>query len=594
VTRRSPWLDPTGVSAAIALAILAAIANGVWILLDHSQPSWDQSFYLATSLHYQEAFSGGGPGELLSTIKDTDPSHGPLFTILMLPFLYLFGPEQGSGLALNLLIAPVLYFSAGEIAWIVFRNWVARLLAIFLVATMPLMVGLFHNVLQDFLLVTLATLSLLLLLKSEGFQRRWMTWAMALTMGLGTLTKVTFPLFVIGPVLVVVIQVVASMLAARRDGEPGANRDRLRRLAVNLGGAALVYLAVAFVWYGPNFSETIDYVRSTTSGPLALGAGPTNPYTFDAVTSFTTGVVNSNLSWVILLTGLVALALSAERVRALFTRPLRWTPLANLAFLLAWAVIPYLSVALAHNQDVRLMAPALPAVAILVAGAVAGVRRRRARIALAGFAVIVLSYQTLTHVTDVTPGFLPDRVSVSVGSYDAVIGLNSEPIGYERLPEPDYGTPVIEYIEEVARVSPGGSELPRTVCMLQSEALINGNTFRYLAIAREDPYTFVDVVTTPDGTPRDLEEALSGCNFALFVKPPPVPPSGPDSRLTLVNEPFAAHHMTPRLLNLFQGPSRAFPLNGGRSEAEVEYLDNTGSNRVRVLVRTPGEGPLGG
>ena len=70
----------------------------------------------------------------------------------------------------------MLYFSAGEIAWIIFRSWVARLLTIFLVATMPLMVGLFHTVLQDFLLVTLATLSLLLLLKSEGFQRRWMTW----------------------------------------------------------------------------------------------------------------------------------------------------------------------------------------------------------------------------------------------------------------------------------------------------------------------------------------------------------------------------------------------------------------------------------
>ena len=51
-----------------------------------------------------------------------------------------------------------------------FRNWRARLLTILLVATMPLMVGLLHQDLQDFPLTTLATLSLLLLLKSDLFR----------------------------------------------------------------------------------------------------------------------------------------------------------------------------------------------------------------------------------------------------------------------------------------------------------------------------------------------------------------------------------------------------------------------------------------
>jgi 4-amino-4-deoxy-L-arabinose transferase-like glycosyltransferase len=591
---RPSWLDPTGVRAAIVLAIAAAVVNGIWLLLNHSVPSWDQAHYLSTTLQYQDALDNGGPVELLRAIKNADPSHGPLFTILMLPLIYVSGPEQSSGLVLNLLIAPVLYFAAGEIAWIVFRNWAARLLTIVLVAAMPLMVGLFHNVLQDFLLVTLTTLSLLLLLKSEGFRRRGMTVAMALTMGLGTLTKVTFPLFVIGPVLVVSAQVVASALRARKDGDQAASRADLRRLGLNLGAAALVYLVVAFTWYGPNFSATLDYVRSTTGGPLAEGAGPSNPYTFDAIASFTTGVVNFHLSWAILLVGLVAVALNWARVKALFARPLRWTPLGNLAFLLSWAVIPYLSVALAKNQDVRLMAPALPAVAILVAGAICAVRWRAARLALTGFAVVVLGYQTLNHITDVTPGFMPDQAKVEIGSYSAAVQLNGEPIGYEQLPSPDYGTPAIEYIEEVASNSPGGNTVPRTVCLLQSEAVVNSNTYRYLASARNDPYVFVDVVTEPGGGQRRLEEVLSGCNFALYVKPPPVPPSGPESRLTLVNEPYAAHHMTPRLLGLFRGPRRAFPLgSSSQSEGEAEYLDATGSNQVRVLVRTPGEGPVG-
>lgn len=85
-------------------------------------------------------------------------------------------------------------------------------------------------------------------------------------MGLGTLTKVTFPLPTAGPLLVVAAQIVL----ARR---PVAGR----RLLVNLAGAALVYLLVVAPWYGVNFSPTLEYVRSTTGGPLSLGGGAERP-----------------------------------------------------------------------------------------------------------------------------------------------------------------------------------------------------------------------------------------------------------------------------------------------------------------------------
>src|SRR5882757_1009342 len=194
-----------------------AVINGLWLFLDSSAPSWDQSHYLTVALEYQRAFEAGGPIEFLHSVKNTDPSHGPLFTVLLMPFIWIFGATARSGLILNLCAAPVLFFCAGEISWTVFRSWFARLLTILLVGLMPLMIGLFHNVLQDFLLITLATVSIMFLLKSEGFQRRWMTIAMALAMGLGTLTKVTFPLFVIGPLLVVVAQVLLAMFSDRED-----------------------------------------------------------------------------------------------------------------------------------------------------------------------------------------------------------------------------------------------------------------------------------------------------------------------------------------------------------------------------------------
>ena len=566
MTARPRRLDPTGREAAIALAIVAALANGVWIFLDHSIPSWDQAHYLSIAIEYKRSLQSGGPIELLRAIHVADPSRGPLFTVLLLPFVYVFGPAARSGLLLNLLIAPVLYFAAGEIAWTLFRNWIARLLTIALVATMPLLVGLFHNVLQDFLLVTLTTVSLLLLLKSEGFQRRGMTLAMALAMGLGTLTKVTFPLFVAGPLLVVAAQIVL----ARR---PVAGR----RLLVNLAGAALVYLLVVAPWYGANFSPTLEYVRSTTGGPLSLGAGPSDPYTFHAIASFTAAVIDFNVSWIVVLAGVVAVALSFSRLKSV--------PLGKLAFLLAWVLVPYLSVALAHNQDVRLMAPAMPGVAVLVAGALSAIRQPRARLALAGATVLLLAYVTLNHITAVKPSFLPVNASVRIGPYLAVAPLGSTPVGYEQLPGPDYATPAIEYIEDVARAEPGGLSVPRSVCLLESEAVANSNTFGYLSSAREDPFVFTDVVVGPEGQ-KGLETALAGCEFALYVKQPKASGAPAESRVALVNQPYAASHMTPQLLRLFRGPNRTFPI-GHRPEVEgaPSYLSIAGRpSRLQVLV----------
>lgn len=583
----SPWRDPSSTRVAVSLAILMALANGVWLLLDHTVPSWDQSHYLNVTLEYQRSFENGGLGEFLRSVHNADPSHGPLFTLALLPFSWIFGASNSSGLLLNLCAAPVLYFCAGEIAWTIFRRWQARLLTILLVAATPILVGLYHNVLQDFLLVTLAVLSLLLLLKSEGFQRRGYTIAMGLAMALGTLNKVTFPLFVAGPLLVVAAQVLTTWISGRPE-LGGVTVDK-RKLAWSLGLGLLAFLVVAFAWYGPNLQATIDYVRSTTGGPLAEGAGPEHPLTFHNITSFTLGVVNFNLGWVILLLGAVAVVLDWSRVAALFRRPLNWGPLWKLAFLLAWAVIPYLSVVTAHNQDVRLMAPAFPAVAILVAGAVSFVRPHAARYAIAGLAVFVLAYQTVTHVVDVTPSGL-GNVALTSGEYQATVPLDREPLGYETTPHHDHVSAVLDYLEEVSEASPGGLEVPRTVCLLESEATMNSNTVGYLSSARGDLFGFADVVVGKGGE-AELERILSGCNFALYVKPPPRP-EGVETRVALVNEPYAANHMTPRLFKLFQGPSRAFETEPPAELANTQYLQSEEGPVVRVLTRTPGQGPI--
>ena len=85
-----------------------------------------------------------------------------------------------------------------------------------------------------------------------------------------------------------------------------------------------------------------------------------------------------------------------------------------------------------------------------------------------------------------------------------------------------------------------------------------------------------DVRIGPGGEDQ-LAADLSTCDFALYV----APADDPDARLEIVNDPFAANHMTPRLFDIFDGPSKTFPMgeqSRARSDAwppdtsEVEVL----------------------
>ena len=371
--KRSAWLNPSDFRSALTLALIAAVANAIWIFLDNSTPSFDQSSYMNVAMAFRDALQNGGPKDLFDAIKDTDPARGPLFSIVILPFLLVFGDDSRSGVLPNIIFAPILYLAAGQIAWIIFRSGTARLLAIAFVATMPLLVGLHHEILQDYLLVTLTTVSVLLLLLGERFQKRRFCIGLGVAMGLGTLTKVTFPVFLAGPLAVVLAWVAYEQIAARRTRSPAPD---LRAAAINLGLAALVYAAIIAPWYITNLQPTLDYIESTTSGPLSEGAGPENPLTFHAITAFTTGMVNDHVSWILGLAFLAALAFDLPALGRLFRPVVRGEPLIRLALVAAWATIPYLIVATAHNQDYRLMAPALPAMAVIVAGAVAAIPAR--------------------------------------------------------------------------------------------------------------------------------------------------------------------------------------------------------------------------
>ncbi|MDX6374451.1 MAG: hypothetical protein QOD98_3439 [Nocardioidaceae bacterium] len=582
VSDRVRWrLDLDAFPVRFAVAVALAVANGVWLLLDRTSPSFDQSSYLRLTVLYNQAVADSGPDVLFETVKAMDPGRGPLYTVALMPWLAVFGDGPRSALLYNSALMVLLLLAAGAVAHQLFGTARSRLLGMVVVALTPLMVGLQHEVLVDFQLTTAACIAVAFLLRSDGFSRLPSTMLAALAIAAGTLTKVTFPAFVIGPALAVLgLLVVRSV---RRPEPPGTPRGTGRAWLHVLAGVTAT-AAVTLPWYLPNRQATIDYVRSTTSGPLSEGAGPTHPLTLHNMATFVVTVVNQHVGLVLTVAGMVvALVTLLQLLRRTATdsEPAARNVVVPALSVATSALIPFVFLITGHNQDVRLMAPAVAAVSILVGGGLGAVRPTWLRAGLATVVVGTLAFQALNRTVPVAPDWMPEQASMQLGdqTLSQAFGSTAD-VGYERLPQRDRATPIYRYLEQRSTVD--GKVTPRTVCLLVAHPVVNANTFGYLIAANGDPFNLAEVRLDPTLPP--LGDQLRNCDFALYVKPPPGTEDA-DDRISLVNQPFASAHMDARLFALFPGPERSFPIGVARVSDDLDANPTPDPARVRVLAR---------
>jgi hypothetical protein len=422
------------------------------------------------------------------------------------------------------------------------------------------MVGLSHELLPDFLLCVLSVSAVALLLETDHFRRTGVSLLLGLVAGLGLLAKVTFLVFLLGPIAVIVVTTVRTATRElRSEHDRSVGLARLR----NIAAAVAVLAVVAGSWYVPSYSETREYIRSTTSGELTLGAGPQDPLAAEEMGRFALDAVNHHLSWVVGVVGLasvVGVAVAWLRRRGGVTAR---ADLGRAALLVLWVAIPYLAVSTSHNQDHRLMAPAFPAAAVLVAGAVSSIRRDQLR--TAGVAVLVVGGVLQTSLLTVrwNVPILPDRIDVQVPSGRVLVPFNGDAQGYNRLPGlRDEASPVIDELEALSRL-PDGSVRPRRIGVLQPHRAINPNTLKFLAGTRGDPFTFVDVRGSEAGLPA-LEAELGRYDMILFIPPAPRPARPAEDRMYQLTLLSASEVITPEMLDLFPAGRRTWELLDGR------------------------------
>jgi Dolichyl-phosphate-mannose-protein mannosyltransferase len=530
---------------AVGLVALITLINASWALRDHTTPSWDQSHYLTLTLIYQHALDHHGPVALIRALYTTDPGRAPFFTLAMLPFSYLFHSGPGSGMALNVALWPVLLLSGGAIAKELFDHR-ARMITILLLSVLTTLTGLAHTELQDFLLVTLSTLAVWLIIRTRNLQSWKASLGLGIVITLGTLTKVSFILVIVGPLLVLVGSVGYRFVSTRR-------REMLRWPLINFVIIAAVTIGPILIWYVPNWNATRAYLNEalavqpgTVSHPLALA----NLKTY-AVTTIDNGFG----LLVILFTLAVALLSIPNLVKWLRTRDNFWPSIKTALILLSWLVIPIVTVGASTNQAPRYAVEAYPALVVIAGGLTSGLRWASVRVAAMVVAVLITINATLTvNVAGYKPPGLPAYWSIDspVGTLTAQIGAAPAFLPLSA----NYGLDVIKYLESQSK-GPDGKVEHRTIALLELQGYLNGNNLPYLATLRRDPFTFATLFAEPKASA--LTTDLKGYDFVVYIKQPGTIPGGAGARVAQLNNVAAARQMTLQDFALFKNnPARIF------------------------------------
>jgi 4-amino-4-deoxy-L-arabinose transferase-like glycosyltransferase len=547
VRASSDWPALTVVGVVVVVAVS-------WAVRERATPAWDQAVYLRNSWHLGRMLVEHGPIELARSFFSTTPSRAPLLALAMGPFVAVFGASASSALMLDVVLWPVLLLGIGAIASDLFGRR-TRLLAIVLAATMPLLVGMSRALFQEFLVTTLAVVVVWLAARSRGFADPATTVGLGVVVGLGVLTKLIFPVYVVGPLLVLVFD---------------AFRNRVdidvRHLVRNLVVAAGIALAMAACWYGPNWGATLRYLQANTSDSSAtVGTGR-------SFSTFVRELLDNSVSWFFALAGLVGLGLVIPRIaRRIRYRELGWADVRGPLVLASWLVVPLVFVATGKLQTQRYLTATMPAVAMGIAAVLTRISLIWARRALVSVVVVAGVLQTALLAAPIRlPGISTEALTFPTPFGRGWIPLAGQAQGYERLPNTkDDATPIVRYLEAMS-CGAGG---PVVVGLLQTNSVTNHDTMRLVAELRGDPFVFRRQLADPNRL-DDLADDLMTYDFVLYV-PPTHGRRTTGARASALNRRYyAGAYMTPELLGLFTGPVRSFPIGGGE--------------HVEVLARTAG------
>jgi len=528
LTRLAPWLLVGG------LVLFHALNNWLWLSENVTSTGWDKPRHLARSLHYAHLLSSPGLQSLFNLMTD-DMVRPPLFPASAAILYALFGRTADVATMVN-----VVYLALALVAtYGIGRRWGGRRLGMVsaaLLAIFPMFYSMSRYFYLEFSLLAMVTVTVYLLLATDGFRRRGLALLFGLSLGLALLTKRTSAVFIAGPVVVVVLT----------SGLLPALWTRLKQRPRLYWKAALIAAAIGFIpaalWYWPNREAvqalvlgdalfflwwalaglTIYWLLlpaapwSNALGAFFLGASIASSWylarveflqrvavygygvgdprgrelqldRLDTYLYYLRKLGNEHLSLLLFVTFvtvlIIALFVYVRRQGSLGAalrrlRPEGWA-------VLAWLGGGYVVLTLSIYQETRALTPVLPAVALIFGAALLKLPWRRLRWGLLALILVfgavqffVLSYESVNHLLPPRQLDLPGWGRSSTFAQGVYIQLPDEGVtdsGYWI--EPD----VLERMEDYRQAQ--GQELV-SAALLVNTSQINAGPFNYLILTQ--------------------------------------------------------------------------------------------------------------
>ena len=535
LARLTPWLLVGG------LVLFHAVNNWIWLVDNVTSTGWDKPRHLARSLNYTQMLSPVTIRSLFGVMIG-DPVRPPLFPTSAAIMYKLFGTSADVATMVNVLYMAILLAAAYGIG----RRWGGRPLGMVsaaLLAFFPMFYSMSRYFYLEFALAAMVTLTVYLLLATDGFQRRGMSLLFGLGLGLGLLTKRTFALFAVGPLAVAILT--SGLLPAFWQRVRQQPRIYWKKALLALFGG----LVPAAIWYLPNreavqalvlgdalffcwwaLAALAIYFVTLPSAPLSnalsavfLAAGLASTWylariefvqrvalygygiddprgralqlnRLDTYLYYLRKLGNEHLSlalFVALVAVLVVAGVAYVRRQGSVGQALRRVRPEGWA-VLAWAGGAYALLTLSIYQETRAFTPALPAVALILGAALLKLPWRRLRLAVLAlvlaFGVLqffVVSYEPVQRLLPPSTTTLPfwgRTTSFAQGVYIQLPDEGKTDRGYWI--EPD----VLQRMED-RRLALGRELL--SLGLLVNISQINAGPFNYL-ILTEYPHLRVE------------------------------------------------------------------------------------------------------
>ena len=170
------------------ILLFHGILNSWYIFKNTLPPAWDQAYHLLFSSLYFHGFD----------LQTTSSFYSPGAHISVIPLYALFGESYEIACSVNIIFLAILMFSLYGIGKTLFNKEVGLLSAVF-ISFIPLFITLERDFFQDFPLLSIVSLSVFLLLKTNNFNNTLYCGLFAMSSGFATLIKWSAPIFIFIP-----------------------------------------------------------------------------------------------------------------------------------------------------------------------------------------------------------------------------------------------------------------------------------------------------------------------------------------------------------------------------------------------------------